>query len=151
MSDPNGEEENQDQSEGQSELMRDKKGRFAPKSQSAPNGQSQPSDSEYTKINSILAKQLGITDRLADYQTKHDPRELFKMLEFMVENSDNHGRAAPNANGLPPNQPVVPVSPEPSQIDLPGIKWNDKPNLSKDHFSASFRIGPKDLFKSNKK
>ena len=87
-----------------------------------------PSDSEYTKINSILAKQLGITDKLADYQTKHDPRELFKNLEFVVENTDNNGGSSSRGARLPPNEQIAPVSPQPSQIDLSGIKWIDKPN-----------------------
>jgi hypothetical protein len=141
----NGEADPQD---SEPEQPRDPKGRFAPKTRSESHGQTQPSESEYTKLNSLLAKQLGITDKLADYQTKYDPRELFKMLEFMVDNSDQK----PSAQGrLPPNEPIAPISPDQSKIELPGVKWNEKPNLTQNKFSASFRISPSDLLKSKDK
>lgn len=148
MSNQNAESDQSEQSEGTQEQPRDGKGRFASKPHSEGTEQSHPAESEYTKINSILAKQLGITDKLADYQTKYNPRELFQRLEFMVENTD--GKQSPQGNTLPPNQDFIPVSPEPSKIDLPGVIWNEKPNLSSQKFSASFRIKPADLLKQNR-
>ena len=107
--------------------------------------QSSPKESDFMKMNSILCKQLGIQGKLVDLQEKYRPRELFNQLNFMIENSSNR-------QGLPENQPIAPISPQPNKYDLPG-KQLKKPILSKDGFSVSFQLDPKDLLqpKKNKK
>lgn len=97
-------EENQDNP--QPEQPRDTQGRFAPKPNTEPTEQSQPRSSDYTKMNSFMAKQLGLTDKLADWQTQYTPQELFSKLEFMSTNIP-----AKDTDNLPPNQKIAPTSP----------------------------------------
>ena len=104
--------------------------------------QKSPREADYTKMNSFLAKQLGIQGKLADLQTQYEPQDLFKQLNFMIDNSVG-------SQGLPPNQPIAPISPQPNKYELPGTQLK-KPNLSKDNFSVSFKINPKDLLQPKK-
>ena len=131
----------------QSEQDRDKKGRFAQKNKTDMNGGSQPRTSDYTKMNSFLAKQLGIEGKLADFQTQYEPEALFKQLSFMADNTESKRGTKPNI--LPDNQPIAPISPQPNKYELPGTQLK-KPNLSKDNFSVSFKINPKDLLQPKK-
>lgn len=126
---------------------RDEKHRFARKTQTDSTERSQPTEAEYTKINSRLAKQLNLTDKLADYQTQYNPKELYKMLDFMADNSVL--KSGTQQNALPENQPIAPISPQPAKYELPGVQLK-KPNLSKDNFSVSFKINPKDLLQPKK-
>lgn len=126
---------------------RDGKGRFSRKNQTESTEGSQPRSSDYTKMNSILTKQLGIEGKLADFQTQYEPEALFKQLSFMADNTESNGGASRKT--LPENQPIAPISPEPNKYTLPGVQMK-KPNLSKDNFSVSFKIDPKDLIRKNK-
>ena len=127
-----------------SEQERDGQGRFKQKIKTDDTVINQPRESEYTKMNSYLAKQLGISNKLADFQTQYKPEALFKQLSFMADNTELKGGTQQNA--LPENQPIAPISPQPNKYELPG-KQLKKPNLSKDNFSVSFQIDPKDLLK----
>ena len=144
-------EENADDSQkGKKHNKREATGQFAPKIEPKPPERSQPSDSEYTKINSRLAKQLNLTDKLADYQTQYNPRELYKMLDFMADNSGKSEGAQQKGQGLPPNEKAAPISPATEKYELPGIQI-DKPNLSKQNFSVHYKIPFKDVLgKKNK-
>lgn len=131
----------------QPEQDRDKQGRFAQKTKTESTDTSQPRSSDYTKMNSHLAKQLGIEGKLADFQTQYEPEALFKQLSFMADNTES--KAVGQSNTLPENQPIAPISPQPAKYELPG-KQLKKPNLSKDNFSVSFQIDPKDLLRPKK-
>ena len=130
------------------EQDRDGQGRFATKTKTDTTDRSQPKTSDYTKMNSHLAKQLGIEAKLADFQTQYEPEALFKQLSFMADNTERKEGIKPNT--LPENQPIAPISPQPNKYELPG-KQLKKPNLSKDGFSVSFQIDPKDLLRPKKK
>ena len=95
---------------------RDDKGRFKPLDK---NGQTSPKSSDYTKMNSILIKQLGLTDKLADFQLKYTESELFDKLSFMADNSDYVAPATQKPK-LPPNKQVAAISPPAPTIDIPG-------------------------------
>ena len=95
-------------------------------------------------MNSYLAKQLGISNKLADFQTQYEPEALFKQLSFMADNTDLKGGT--QSKPLPENQPIAPISPQPNKYELPG-KQMKTPNLTKDGFSVSYTIDPKDLLK----
>ena len=110
--------------------------------------QKSPREADYTKMNSFLAKQLGIEAKLADFQTQYEPEALFKQLSFMADNTERKGGT--QSNTLPENQPIAPISPQPNKYELPGEQLK-KPNLSKDGFSVSFKIDPKDLLQPKKK
>jgi len=129
------------------EQERDGQGRFKPKTKTESTDASQPRSSDYTKMNSYLAKQLGIEAKLADFQTQYEPEALFKQLSFMADNTESKGGTQQNA--LPENQPIAPISPQPNKYELPGVQLK-KPNLSKDNFSVSFQIDPKDLLRPEK-
>ena len=130
------------------EQGRDGQGRFTTKIKTESTDTSQPKSSDYTKMNSFLAKQLGIEGKLADFQTQYEPEALFKQLSFMADNTERKGGTQQNA--LPENQPIAPISPQPNKYELPGTQLK-KPNLSKDGFSVSFKIDPKDLLQPKKK
>ena len=133
-----------------SEPPRDDKGRFAPKNDSENSGQTFPNSSDYTKMNSYLAKQLGLTDKLADFQTQYQPNQLFKQLSFMADNMDTKPQQPQSKGGqLPPNQQVAPVSPPQPKHKLPGTQKH-KPVLDKDEFSVSFEVDPNELFSPKK-
>lgn len=144
MSEQNAEEDKT----GEAPQPRDKQGRFDKKTQSDTTVQSQPTDSEYTKINSRLAKQLGISDKLADYQTQYNPKDLYKMLDFMADNTES--KVGKQSNTLPENQPIAPISPQPNKYELPGTQLS-KPNLTQENFAVHFKIEPKDLFQPKDK
>ena len=129
------------------EQERDGQGRFKQKTKTESTDTSQPGSSDYTKMNSYLAKQLGISNKLADFQTQYEPEALFKQLSFMADNTERKGGTQQNA--LPENQPIAPISPQPNKYELPGTQLK-KPNLSKDNFSVSFKINPKDLLQPKK-
>ena len=114
-----------------------------PISGQANQGQSQPKTSDYTKMNAMLAKNLGLQGKFADLTMEYTPEELFRQLSFMNDNTNRQG-------GLPENQPIAPISPQPNKYELPGEQLK-KPNLSKDNFSVSFKINPKDLLQPKKK
>lgn len=130
---------------------RDDKGRFAPKNESDMNGQSHPRSSDYTKMNSYLAKQLGLTDKLPDFQIQYQPDELFKQLSFMADHSDTSTAPQSQQKGqLPQNQKVAPISPPQPKQTLPGTQ-QFTPNLDKDEFSVSYSIDPNDIFSQKSK
>lgn len=137
-----------DSQKGGAEQPRDNQGRFTTKSQSDSSEQSQPTSSDYTKMNSFLAKQLGLTDKLADFQTKYEPEALFRQLSFMAENTE--GKGGTTQKTLPENQNIVPISPQPTKHELPGVQMH-KPILTKDKFSVSFKMNPKDLIQPKDK
>lgn len=101
-----------------------------------------PKTADYSKMNAILAKNLGLQDKFTDLVEEYTPEQLFRQLSFMNDNTNKKG-------GLPENQPIAPISPQPNKHELPG-KQLKKPNLSKDGFSVSFQIDPKDLLRPKK-
>lgn len=127
---------------------RDKQGRFTPQPKPDDKGQSSPQSSDYTKMNSYLAKQLGLTGKLADYQTQYEPRVLFDKLSFMADNTDI--KPGTESKPLPDNQPIAPITPEPQKYELPGVQLS-KPNLTQENFSVHYKIDPRDLFQPKKK
>ena len=129
------------------EQPRDKQGRFGQKIKTDATDRSQPITSDYTKMNSYLAKQLGIEAKLADFQTQYEPEALFKQLSFMADNTERKEASKPNT--LPENQPIAPISPQPNKPELPGIQLS-KPNLTQENFSVHFKVDPKDLFQPKK-
>lgn len=84
---------------------RGESGQFIPKTEPKPSDQSQPKLTDYVKMNSILAIQLGLTDKLADLQSRHTPTELFAQLSFMADNLPSK-----TTEKLPPNQPIAATS-----------------------------------------
>ena len=141
------EEQEEGSNSGKRHDKRDTTGQFTPESQPKPTERYQPTDSEYTKINSRLAKQLKLTDKLADYQTQYNPKELYKMLDFMADNSVLKGGTQQST--LPENQSIAHISPQPNKHELPGTQLK-KPNLTKDGFSVSYKIDPKDFLQPKK-
>lgn len=135
--------------QGESGQPRDGKGRFAPKKQSDDNGRSQPRDSDYTKMNSLLAKQLNLTDKLADFQSKYDPSELFSQLSFMADNVSTQPTNGSKKGGLPPNEKIAPISPPQPEVKLPGTQLHE-PILDEQNFSVSFAMNPRDLINPNR-
>lgn len=138
-----------DNDQAGSEQTRDDKGKFTKQTKTDNSGSSGPKTSDYTKMNSYLAKQLGLADKLADFQTKFDPSELFNQLTFMADNSTNTPASSNGGSRLPPNQPIAPVSPPAPKFELPGTQLH-KPDLSKENFSVSYEISPSDLIKPKK-
>lgn len=129
------------------EQPRDPQGRFGTKTKTDLTVKTQPTTSDYTKMNSYLAKQLGIEAKLADFQTKYEPEALFKQLSFMADNTELKVGNKPNA--LPENQPIAPISPQPNKHELPGVQLST-PNLTQEHFSVHYKIDPRDLFQPKK-
>lgn len=87
------------------EQPRDEKGHFSPKDKTESTDTSQPKTSDYTKMNSFMAMQLGLSDKIAEWQTQYTPPELFSKLEFMMSNIPSK-----TTDKLPPNKPIAPVS-----------------------------------------
>ena len=138
-------EENKDNNEaGQG---RDEKGHFKPKTKTETSGQSQPKTSDYTKMNSFMAKQLGLTDKLADLQTKYDPQDLFNRLSFMNENRE----IKPPSQGLPPNETFVPITPGADKVKLPGRAIGTQRMGKEDKFGLHIAFDPVKLFTPKKK
>lgn len=142
-------EENADDNQtGDPPQPREPSGRFGQKPKTEPMVQSQPTDSEYTKMNSRLAQQLGLTDKLADYQTKYNPRDLYSKLDFMADNSVKTEGTQPKG-GLPPNQPIAQITPSTEKYELPGIQIST-PNLTKQNFSVHYKIPFKEIIGKKK-
>ena len=143
-------EENKDNNDtGKRHDKRNETGQFTPENEPKHSERFQPTSSEYTKINSRLAKQLGLTDKLADYQTQHNPKELYKMLDFMADNSVAKGVGQPNV--LPPNQPFVPITPGADKFNLPG-KAIGKQSMGKEGaFELHRAFDPRELFTPKEK
>ncbi len=142
-------EENADNNQtGDPPQPRESSGRFTSKTKTEPTVQSQPTDSEYTKMNSRLAQQLGLTDKLADYQTKYNPRDLYSKLDFMADNSVKTEGTQPKG-GLPPNQPIAQITPSTEKYELPGIQIST-PNLTKQNFSVHYKIPFKEIIGKKK-
>ena len=120
---------------------REPSGQFTSKTKTDSTDKSQPQVSDYTKMNSFMAKQLGLTDKLADMQTKYEPQDLFKRLSFMNENTSITEK---EKGGLPPNEPAAPITPGTEKYDLPGTQMS-KPNMTKEGFSVSYKIPFKDV------
>lgn len=137
----------EDDKTGEPEQPRDKKGRFGQKTQTDSSDETQPKTSDYTKMNSILAKQLGIEGKLADFQTQYEPEALFKQLSFMADNTDK--KAGTPSSGLPDNKPIAPISPPQPKNELPG-KQISTPNLTQEKFAVHFEIDPRTLFQPKK-
>lgn len=131
-----------DSQAGKRHDKRDDTGQFTPKIEPKVSEGTQPTDSEYTKMNSRLAQQLGLTDKLADYQTKYNPRDLYSKLDFMADNSTKSEGTQPKV--LPPNQKITPITPSTEKYELPGIQTS-KPNLTKEGFAVHYKIPFKDL------
>lgn len=132
------------------EQSRDEKGHFTPKTQTVDIGQSQPKMSDYTKMNSFMAKQLGLTDKLADLQTKYDPQDLFNRLSFMNENTSTWKQE--NKKGeLPPNEDFVRITPGPDKFNLPGMPIGTQRMGKEDKFGLHIAFDPVKLFTPKKK
>lgn len=123
------------------EQTRDDKGRFK---QTDKNGLKSPKSSDYTKMNSILIKQLGLTDKLADLQLIYSESELFDKLSFMADNTDLKTLDKPKPKRKP-NEQVAPISPPPKKYDFPGKVIKD------DASGIQISMNIKDLLKKNKK
>ncbi|KKM67467.1 hypothetical protein LCGC14_0976130 [marine sediment metagenome] len=145
MSDPNAD----DKKKGDPSQPREPSGKFTSKTKPDSTVQSQPKESEYTKMNSFMAKQLGLSDKLADLQTKHDPKDLFQRLSFMSENTSTWEKES-GKGGLPPNKPVAPITPGTEKFDLPG-KQLSTPNLTKQNFSVHYKIPFKEIIGKKEK
>ena len=141
-------EENEDNNEqGQ---PRDATGKFKLKPQTESNGQSQPKTSDYTKMNSFMAKQLGLTDKLADLQTKYEPQELFNRLSFMNENTSTYEQQSVKG-GLPPNEDFVRITPGADKHKLPGMPIGTQRMGKEDKFGLHIAFDPVKLFTPKKK
>lgn len=142
MSQENGED-------GNSEQQRDGQGRFTPQNQTVPTEQSQPTNSEYVKMNTILQKQSGISaEKFLEYQGKMNAKDLFDKLSFMADNVQPPQQTQKPAT-LPPNQPTVPISPGTQKVELPG-KAIGTQNLTKDGFSVHLKLDSKKLLHPKK-
>jgi len=143
-------EENKDNKDaGKRHDKRDGTGQFSPEIEPKGSERSQPTSSEYTKINSRLAKQLGLTDKLADFQTKYNPYELYKMLDFMADNPVKV--EGTQSQGLPPNQPFVQINPGTNKVDLPGKPIGTQRMGKGDKFGLHIAFDPVKLFTPKKK
>lgn len=124
-------------------------GRFTKKTQTEPQGQNNQKLPDYAFMNAFMAKQLGMSDKFADLSQKFSPEDLYGHLKFTAMTSDKQ-QGTPSKQGLPENQPIVPVSPPVPPLELPGTQIH-KPNLSQEEFSVSFSVDPGDLIKPQKK
>lgn len=133
------------------EKPRDEKGKYIPENKKDDQGQSQTNFTDYSFVNAFMAKQLGLSSNFADLSTKFGPEELYSHLKFVAMTNDKPQQQT-QQQGLPPNQQVVPVTPQQQKFELPG-KQLHKPNLNKDEFNVSFTISPEELInpKKNKK
>lgn len=133
-----------------SEQQRDGQGRFIPKNQTVHTEQSQPTNSEYVKMNTILQKQSGISaEKFLEYQSKMSAKDLFDKLSFMADNVPQT-QQTPKPTPLPPNTPTVPISPDTGKVKLPGTPIGTQ-NLTKDGFSVHLKLDTKKLLHPDKK
>ena len=134
----------------ESNQERDGRGRFSPKTQTDNHGQSGPTEGDYSKINTILQKQTGMSaEKFVEYQRKLTPRELFNQLSFLADN-----QASPpigQKQGLPPNQPFVPMSPGTQKVKLPGRPIGKQSLGRDDKFALHIAFDPKKIFQPQKK
>lgn len=141
-------DENQDSNDR--EQQRNEKGQFTPKTQTDTHGQSQPTEGEYSKMNTILQKQTGMSaEKFVEYQRKLTPRELFDKLNFLA---DNQG-APPSGKkqGLPPNADFVPTSPGSDKFKLPGKSIGTQRMGKEEKFGLHRAFDPRELFTPKKK
>lgn len=132
------------------EQERDDKGRFTPQTQPAVHGQSQPTEGEYSKINTILQKQTGMSaEKFVEYQRKFNPRELFYQLSFLADNQETPPSS--KKQGLPPNQDFVPTSPGFEKAKLPGKAIGTQKMGKEDKFGLHLAFDPRELFTPKKK
>ena len=144
-------EENKDNKDtGKRHDKRDGTGQFTPEIEPKGSERSQPKSSDYTKMNSFMAKQLGLTDKLADLQTKYEPQELFKRLSFMSENKESQPPSV-QSQGLPPNQPFVQINPGANKVNLPGMPIGTQRMGKEDKFGLHIAFDPVKLFTPKKK
>lgn len=128
-----------------SEQQRDDKGRFAPKTQTDKNGQTQTDSTDYPFMNAFMAEKLGLSDKFAELSQKFSPKELYGHLKFTAMTNEKQQKQ----QGLPDNEKVVPATPQAQKLQLPGTLL-EKPNLTKDKFSVSFKMSPSELIKPKK-
>ena len=129
---------------------RDEKGKFKPKPQTEVRGQSQPTEGEYSKMNTILQKQTGMTaDKFVEYQRKFTPRELFNQLSFLADNVETPPSS--QKQDLPPNQDFVPITPGTNKFNLPGKAIGKQMMGKEDKFGLHIAFDPKELFTPKKK
>lgn len=140
-------EENKDNNDQEQE--RDGKGRFSQKTRTVDHGQSQPTEGEYSKMNTILQKQTGMSaEKFVEYQRKLTPRELFNQLNFLADNQE----APPSSGkqGLPPNQDFVPTSPGSEKLNLPGKAIGMQSMGKEGKFELHRAFDPRELFTPKK-
>lgn len=143
-------EENKDIDESGQE--RDGKGRFTPKTQTESNGQSSPTEGDYTKMNAILQKQSGMSaEKFVEYQRKLTPRELFNQLNFLVDNIETPPPKTKEGGGLPPNKDFVPTSPGGEKVTLPGRQMGVQKLGKEEKFGLHLAFDPRELFTPKKK
>lgn len=141
-------DENEESNEQEQE--RDGRGRFTPKIKTEPHGQSQPTEGEYSKMNTILQKQTGMSaEKFVEYQRKFTPRELFYQLNFLAENQVSPPSG--QKQGLPPNQDFVPTSPGSEKVKLPGKSIGPQYMGKEGKFGLHIAFDPKDLLTPKKK
>jgi len=141
---------NKDGESSDPEPERDDKGRFIPKNETDDKGRSSPSEADYSKMNTILQKQTGLSaEKFVDYQRKMSPRELFDKLSFMAENIES--QYSDKKQGLPPNQFFTPISPETDKIKLPGKAIGTQRLGKEDKFGLHLAFRPEELFSPKKK
>ena len=129
---------------------RDEKGHFKPKTQTESIGQSSPTEGDYSKMNTILQKQSGMSaEKFVEYQRKLTPRELFNQLNFLVENLETP--LPKPKDGLPPNKDFVPTSPGGERVTLPGRQMGTQKLGKEEKFGLHLAFDPKELFTPKKK
>ena len=127
---------------------RDDKGRFAPKNETAINGQTPVTELELPFINAFMAKQLGLSDKFADLQQQFTPEALYHHLKFTAMTKPSEQA---QSSKLPPNEQVAPISPSPGPLDnMPGTIIG-KPNLTDENFSIQLSMDPRELLSPKKK
>ena len=141
-------EENKDNEKR--EQPRDDKGHCTPKIQTDDRGQSSPTEADYSKMNAILQKQTGMSaEKFVDYQRKLTPRELFNQLSFLADNVE--AQPTNQKQGLPPNQPFVPITPGADKVSLPGTAIGTQRMGKEDKFGLHIAFDPVKLFTPKKK
>ena len=130
---------------------RDKKGQYIDGKQKDEKVRSQPNLTDYVKMNAFMAIQLGLSDKLAELQTKYKPEELFKHLSFTHEN-----RTQPTEQqGLPPNQQIAGTSSQATDrnktIKIPHFKQRGELNLKEGQYEFHGDISMIDLIKNKKR
>ena len=141
-------EENEENKDSGQE--RDEKGHFKPKTQTESIGRSSPMEGDYSKMNTILQKQSGMSaEKFVEYQRKLTPRELFNQLNFLVDNIEK--TPSKTKDGLPPNKDFVPTSPGGEKTTLPGIQKGVQKLGKEEKFGLHLAFDPKELFAPKKK